>query len=190
MVLELRDRGHEVYDFRNPAPGNSGFAWSEIDRDWLQWSPEKYEALVKTHPVAAAGYMLDKAALDWCDTCVLLLPCGRSAHLEAGYTIGQGKETFVLLRHEKFEPELMYLLATDIFSETAALLQRLEAETPMAAAATGLTGSPPSALPSPPSSPSLRRRRTGGDTTTGSGMGPRNPMKSSRFWTATGIESK
>lgn len=51
-VQMLRDAGHEVYDFRNPAPGNTGFAWSEIDPDWLNWTPQRFiEAL--SHPVAA-----------------------------------------------------------------------------------------------------------------------------------------
>jgi hypothetical protein len=114
VVSALRNAGYEVYDFRNPAPGNDGFRWSEIDREWLHWSPERYAALVKTHPVAAAGFALDKAALDWCDTCVLVLPCGRSAHLEAGYAAGQRKRVIVLLHEEKFEPELMYLLCDEI----------------------------------------------------------------------------
>jgi len=114
MVAALRSLGHEVYDFRNPAPSNNGFAWSLIARDWLDWTPEKFAPLLKTHHVAREGFGLDKAALDWCDTCVLLLPCGRSAHLELGYAIGQGKDSFVFLRKEKFEPELMYLLAADV----------------------------------------------------------------------------
>ena len=39
IVEALRFEGYEVYDFRNPAPGNTGFAWSEIDREWLGWQP-------------------------------------------------------------------------------------------------------------------------------------------------------
>ncbi len=30
--------GHEVYDFRHPRPGNTGFHWSEIAVDWQPWS--------------------------------------------------------------------------------------------------------------------------------------------------------
>jgi hypothetical protein len=48
------------------------------------------------------------SALDWCDTCVLVLPCGRSAHLELGYAIGQAKTTAILHHPEQhMEPELM-----------------------------------------------------------------------------------
>lgn len=111
LVARLREAGHEVYDFRNPGEGDHGFHWSELDREWLDWTPGEYIDRLESHPRAADGYSKDKAALDWADTGVLLLPSGRSAHLEAGYLIGQGKPVAVLVRPEKFEPELMYLLA-------------------------------------------------------------------------------
>lgn len=117
IVVALRAAGHEVYDFKNPAPGNDGFRWSEIDKEWLNWSPAAFAKLLVTHPVAASGFAFDKNALDWCDTCILVLPCGRSAHLELGYAAGQGKDTYVLLHEDKFEPELMYLLNTGISTD-------------------------------------------------------------------------
>lgn len=111
IVQVLREEGHEVYDFRNPVPGNYGFAWSVVNPDWLQWTPEQFIAdLYSGHPAVERGFAFDKNALDWADTCVLVLPCGRSAHLEAGYAAGKGKQTFFFLHPEKFEPELMYLL--------------------------------------------------------------------------------
>jgi hypothetical protein len=45
-------------------------------------------------------------ALRWCDTCVLVLPSGRSAHLEAGWAAGAGKTTIGLLADG--EPDLMW----------------------------------------------------------------------------------
>jgi hypothetical protein len=53
--------------------------------------------------------------MEWADTCVLLLPCGRSAHLEAGYFVGAGKELNIVLSNEKFEPELMYKMTNNIY---------------------------------------------------------------------------
>ena len=85
IVAFLRSAGDDVYDFRNPAPGQHGFAWSEVNPDWLNWTPEQFiEDLYSWHPAVERGFDLDKAALDWCDVCVLVLPCGRSAHLETG----------------------------------------------------------------------------------------------------------
>jgi hypothetical protein len=125
VVAALRAAGHEVYDFRHPAPGNNGFAWSAIDPDWIGWQPDEFARLVTTHPVAVAGFKLDKDALDWCDTCVLVLPCGRSAHLEAGYAIGRGKRTIFYLHPDKFEPELMYLLGDGFASSVGELMPLL-----------------------------------------------------------------
>lgn len=124
VVERLRAAGHEVYDFRNPAPGDDGFRWTEVDRDWTAWTPEAFIPRLQ-HPVAQKGFANDKAALDWCDTCVLLLPCGRSAHLEAGYAAGQGKRVIFVLRQEKFEPELMYLLGAGMVCTIDGLLQQL-----------------------------------------------------------------
>lgn len=126
IVQLLRDDGHEVYDFRNPEPGNTGFAWSEIDPNWKTWTPDQFQAvLAEPHPIAARGYGFDKRALDWCDTCVLVLPCGRSAHLEAGYAAGQGKRTLFFLHADKFEPELMYLLGDGCVTGLLDLLHAL-----------------------------------------------------------------
>jgi len=125
VVAALRAADHEVYDFRHPALGNNGFAWSDIDFDWIRWTPDEFARLVTTHPVAAAAFKLDKDALDWCDTCVLVLPCGRSAHLEAGYAIGRGKRTVFYLHPDKFEPELMYLLGDGFASSVGELLPLL-----------------------------------------------------------------
>jgi len=104
VARTLETFGHEVYDFKNPRPGDTGFHWSEIDGGWQTWSPEKYrEAL--DHPIAKQGFYSDFAAMKWADTFVLVLPCGRSAHLELGWACGQGKQTIILL--DKVEPELM-----------------------------------------------------------------------------------
>ena len=108
IVGALRSAGIDVYDFKNPAPGNNGFSWREIHPNWQSWSPAEWRSAL-AHPVAQHGYRLDKEGMDSSECCVLVLPCGRSAHLEAGYMAGQGKRVFTLVL-EKCEPELMSLL--------------------------------------------------------------------------------
>ncbi len=83
LVTLFRDLGHEVYDFRNPRPGDKGFHWSEIDPEWLAWHPRPYRAAL-AHPVAQSGFKSD---------------------------FGAGTPTAILLHEDKFEPELMYLMA-------------------------------------------------------------------------------
>jgi hypothetical protein len=129
IVTHLRNAGHDVYDFRNPAPGQYGFAWSEVNPNWLDWTPEQFIAdLYSGHPAVERGFHLDRTALEWCEACVLVLPCGRSAHLEAGYAIGKGKRTLFYLHPDKFEPELMYLLGDGCVTTIEDLLLRLNGD--------------------------------------------------------------
>jgi nucleoside 2-deoxyribosyltransferase len=107
IVRGLRNVGCEVYDFRNPSPGNTGFNWREIDPNWQQWTPQQYRDALK-HPIAVRGFNHDMAALLACDACVLLLPSGRSASWEFGFALGQGKRGAVVML-DQCEPELMYL---------------------------------------------------------------------------------
>lgn len=108
IVAALRSAGLEVYDFRAPEPGNDGFRWSEIDGGWQAWTPKQWREALK-HPVARRGYGLDRGGMDWADCCVLVLPSGRSAHMEAAFMAAQGKPVFTLAL-EKIEPDLMNLL--------------------------------------------------------------------------------
>lgn len=124
IVEMLRMHGHQVYDFRNPPHGKGGFHWSEIDPGWQDWSPEGYREALLTSPVAAQGYLSDLRAMQWADTCVLVQPCGRSAHLELGWMAGRGKRTLILLADG--EPELMALLADEIVTSPDELLKALK----------------------------------------------------------------
>jgi len=112
VVQSLREHQFEVYDFRHPAPGDEGFAWAEIDPAWQSWAPEQYLEAPQ-HPLAQVGFAQDRLALQMADITVLVLPCGRSAHLELGYAKGLGQRTAVLML-EPCEAELMYLLVDRI----------------------------------------------------------------------------
>ena len=112
IIRVLRDEGHEVYDFRNPRPGDHGFSWSDISANWQDWDPEQYRKALM-HPVAIGGYRSDFKTMQTAEACVLALPCGRSAHLEAGWFIGAGRPLHILIL-EHCEPELMYKMAAGI----------------------------------------------------------------------------
>lgn len=115
VVRILRELGHEVYDFKHPKCDLSyGFSWSNIDPDWENWTTEQYrEAL--NHPVAQFGFDSDFDAMKWADTCIMVLPCGRSANTEAGWMKGAGRKVFVF-SPIKQEPELMYKIYDGILS--------------------------------------------------------------------------
>jgi hypothetical protein len=112
VVQALREAGYEVYDFKEPIAGNVGFGWKEVDPDWQRWSVEEYKKALE-HPLALAGYKSDWSAMRGADMCVLVLPCGRSAHLEAGYFVG-AKKVLLILVEDAQEPELMYKMADKV----------------------------------------------------------------------------
>lgn len=99
IAARLRAEGYEVFD------------------DWYAAGPEaddywqKYEkARGRTYKEAIAGYAskhvvkFDYTHLNRCDVAVLLLPAGRSGHLEAGYQ-AKTKPVFVLFEGEPKQEE-------------------------------------------------------------------------------------
>lgn len=126
VCIELRQCGFDVYDFRNPKDGDNGFGWKQIDEGWQSWSFEKYRECLD-NPIAISGFNSDFEAMKWADCGVLLLPCGRSAHLEAGYFVGANKPLHIVkIDGAAFEPELMYRMATSINSNMFELIRSLD----------------------------------------------------------------
>ena len=121
VVQFLREQGHDVFDFRNPPDGKGGFFWKDVDPDWENWSVEDY---VKNlgHEWSEYGFRRDYDAMKEADVCVLVLPCGRSAHTEAGWMAGAGKKVIAYIP-EKQEPELMY----KVFSAVVGTLEDVQA---------------------------------------------------------------
>lgn len=114
VVHMLRSMGHEVYDFKNPEPGNHGFSWKQVSgKPPEAWTEDDYFKALD-HPIARDGFSRDMTALRNCDSCVLVLPCGRSAHLELGHANGAGKSTYVILPPDFDGPDLMYLMCNRI----------------------------------------------------------------------------
>lgn len=106
IVKLLEKEGFEVYDFKNPTIGNTGFSWNEIDENWKHWKPYEFRENLN-NSLAIEGFNLDFEAMQKSDICILVLPAGRSAHTEAGWMKGAGKKVYVYMP-VKQEPELMY----------------------------------------------------------------------------------
>jgi hypothetical protein len=125
----LRAAGHEVYDFKNPAPNNHGFGWRQVTDAPPPWSA-KDTIKVLEHPVAEEGFHFDFTAMNWADAIVMVQPCGRSAALELGWGCGAGKLTIVLLVDGQ-EPELMLKMAEYLVTSIEDVVQILRAEDDM-----------------------------------------------------------
>jgi len=110
IVHALRRCGHEVYDFRHPAPGKSGFSWKQVSEQYENGGKvdaDEYRKML-AHEISLEGWNLDIGALRECDAVVYVLPCGRSASWEFGYAMGQGKRAYVVM-FEPDEPDLMFM---------------------------------------------------------------------------------
>jgi hypothetical protein len=129
VIKHLTAHGHAVWDWRNPPTGGNGFRWQDVGAEnycpgdkvlaakWCEWL---------SHPIAQSGFASDLAGMQWCDIGILLHPCGRSAHLEAGWLAGRGKRVHVLCL-EQVEPDLMILaLNGSVFGNLTELLTDLK----------------------------------------------------------------
>jgi hypothetical protein len=135
-VLQLLvDDEHKVYNFKDANPIDAGvpvptsFSWSELDKDYKNWTPIKYRDVLLKNARAQQGFMGDFRGMEWADICILLLPCGRSAHVEAGHMKGRSKRLIIYYHNnniEGFEPDLMYLLADNIVIGKEELLYTLK----------------------------------------------------------------
>ena len=123
VVTKLREAGHEVYDFRNPPHGKGGFHWSDVAPNFQNWTVEQYAAGLKD-PWSEQQFKSDLEAMEWADTCVLVLPCGRSAHTEAGWFAGRGCKTIAYIP-EMQEAELMYKLLSAVTGSLDELVKLL-----------------------------------------------------------------
>lgn len=104
------DLDHDPVAWRHLATGyascnmGSQFAVPKKGSDLEQ--VDEYLRMVN-HPRAIDGFRSDFDAMRRADTFALVLPCGKSAHLELGWAVGAGKRTAILLE-DPVEPELMY----------------------------------------------------------------------------------
>lgn len=130
IVAMLRAASIDCYDFRDPnGDGTGGFSWRDVRDEPRTAIPAKGDDLVPVdeylrmvhHPVASDGYERDYAAMVRADVFVLVLPCGRSAHLELGWAVGAGKRTAILLE-DPAEPELMYRMVDHLAPNAMDLL--------------------------------------------------------------------
>ena len=111
VVNYLRGLGHTVYDFRE-----HGFSWDKIAPDWEGWSTLEYYHIGLLDEICEDAFQMDYTAMHRCDATVLVLPCGRSAHLEAGFAVGQGKPTCIYVPKADEPLDVMHKMADIVFS--------------------------------------------------------------------------
>lgn len=117
----LRDWGHEADCFADESTGRYAFHVSEVgpfgEIDAIDFLEDER---------AQRAFAEDKKWLDWCECVVLVLPAGKSSHLEAGYAKGQGKHLFILGEFPNGEFDVMYGFADGLFRKPDQLRTALE----------------------------------------------------------------
>ena len=113
---------HEVYDFTDRASRQLilGADTQEIPPEMFeeQFDPEKHRySKYLEKPEWIRAVMGNKAALDWCDVCVLLLPAGNDAHADWAYAVGRGKITYILGHPKSGDRTPTHLWAFKMFEE-------------------------------------------------------------------------
>ena len=92
-------------------------AGPEADDIWQRYEQERgrtfREALRGAH--AQDVFNFDRTHLDRSRAGVLVMPAGKSGHMELGYLRGQGKPVYILLEQEPERWDVMYAFATDIY---------------------------------------------------------------------------
>lgn len=123
IVRRLREAGHDVYDFHN---ANKVFNWKCDTQVQDGCTAGRLQSALKTG-VTDGAFAEDMQALMKCDVCVLVLPCGLSAHIEAGWVAGNGKWVVVYFNtpNDCVEPELMYKMGL-LCIGMKQLLERIE----------------------------------------------------------------
>ena len=76
------------------------------------------------HPRAVEGFNRDMGALQLSDACVMVMPCGPSASMEMGWSVGAKRPTYVYIPALR-EPDLMVKMARMITDEFQEILNDL-----------------------------------------------------------------
>lgn len=117
----IRAAGFDVFDdWFAPGP--------ETDTHWRDYETARgNDYLTAINGRAATNtFNFDLQNLQRCDAGVLVLPAGRSAHLELGWMIGQGKRGYVLYDNPE-RWDLMYKFAHGVFFDVDKLIEELKA---------------------------------------------------------------
>ena len=110
----LRDAGMEVFDDWHGCGPEADDHWKTYEKDRGRTYIQALEGKLAGH-----AFNFDKSNLDEADTVVLILPAGKSGHLELGYAAGRGKDTFIVLEPDRDEDrwDLMYKFATKVVTD-------------------------------------------------------------------------
>lgn len=120
VAKRLRTEGFDVFDEWMAAAPHGDQQWQDYGRQ-RGWT---YKQALESAFVTTA-FNFDLTHLKQADTGVLVMPSGRSGHLELGWLLGQEKRGYILFDGEPERYDLMTKLATDVVFSVDELLVAL-----------------------------------------------------------------
>ncbi len=105
----LREDGHEVFDDWYSAGPEADDKW----RDYERGKGHDYRTALRGY-AAQHVFEFDRTHLLRADEVLLILPAGKSGHLELGWALGQGKPGYILLDNPD-RWDVMYQFAHGVF---------------------------------------------------------------------------
>ena len=103
-------------------------AGPEADDYWQKYETARGHSYSEALKGNAANhvYSYDKSHLDSSDMAVLMLPAGKSGHLEFGYMIGKGKPGIIFMPDKDPERwDVMYLFANNVVHTIEELVEKI-----------------------------------------------------------------
>lgn len=121
----LQSEGFKVFSEWHAAGPDADSHW----KAYFKALGLNYKESLNTDFVNTA-FNFDLEHMKQADIGVLVMPAGRSGHLELGWMLGQGKRGYILFPDgEPERPDLMSKLATDVFFSVEELIDELKSPT-------------------------------------------------------------
>ena len=121
VAADMRALGYDVFD-------DWYAAGPEADDYWKKYEQARGRTYIEALDGYPAGqvFKYDKSHLDRCQAAVLVLPAGKSGHMELGYFIGSGKPGYILMPPGDDRWDVMYRFATKVVTSTEELYRELQ----------------------------------------------------------------
>lgn len=120
LTRALLDAGYDAFSEWYTPGKEADVLWRDYE---LALGYTYREALQR--PSAKNTFSFDKRHIDGSDIFVMVLPCGKSAHLELGYAIGRGMPGIIYMPNEPERWDVMYGFATRVVHTIEELLETM-----------------------------------------------------------------
>ena len=119
IANRLREAGYEVFDDWFAAGPTADDCWRDYEKSRGRNYLEALRGLA-----ARNVFQFDRANLERASSAVLVLPAGKSGHLELGWVLGTGRPGYVLLDNPE-RWDVMYQFANGVFHTVEELIDEL-----------------------------------------------------------------